>query len=218
MTKRIALFLFGLCALVVPSIGQVTKVSTGYLFRIRFVKGENLKFAIPVKVLQNGKKEFEVAMSANMKVVDVKNGIATIKGGVTYPGSNGAYDNRSEMVTNRGAVLGAGNLTGVLVVFPKQPLKIGDSFISTVPGSAAAQGGSSPSDIAKAKYTFKGFTMFQGASVAKFTFKTSDGQTKGGLIVGRKDGIFLRYFVSFALPDKLGKKGMRANVTMILQK
>lgn len=198
--------------------GQVTHVGGRYLFRVELKKGDHFLFLIPTKVIQPGGRPFTIELSASIKVLKTENGIATVQGSLHSP-IQGQQPGGTEQVTNRGEVLESGFASGLFVVFPEKPLKVGESFRSSIPvKNFSNQGQGADTTQSEATYTFKGIVQINGESAARFVFKTKDGSCKGAALISVKDGLPLRYFASELLPIHTGGKPIRADISMIRKK
>ncbi|MBL8060505.1 MAG: hypothetical protein JNK63_07315 [Chthonomonas sp.] len=115
-----------------PANAQVTKSGPGYLLRIKWVKGQVMKYNITMSGSMMPKPQ---VISSIMTVKDVKNGIATVESKVTMPSTGSSRNTKPQVSTmkidSRGKVIGEsnGSLTGAATpTFPQGPVKIGQSW------------------------------------------------------------------------------------------
>ena len=143
---------------------QVTKQGAGYLFRIKYVKGQVMKYNMAISGKNPGAaanaKPMVMNMPMSMKVVDVKNGVATIESSVTAPGSKTPQvqtmkmDNRGNVV---GGAPGAGSMTAGTNL-PQNPVPVGGSWTAKAAMAAGMN--------ANATYKFKSIKNVGGKNVA----------------------------------------------------
>ena len=109
---------------------QVTKSGPGYLLRMKFVKGQVLKYTIVTKTPMGSQ-----SMVSTMTVKDIKNGIATIYSVVNMPqtgaGRNSKPITQTLQMDNRGKVVGRGSATPAGAATPTLPanaVRVGESW------------------------------------------------------------------------------------------
>lgn len=136
--KRISLI--GLALLTAGAAhGQVTKQGNGYLLRYKWVKGQTFKYTLTTSVSLNGQKQSGAnqGMTYTMRVLDVKNGNATIR--VTGEMGTQKIDERMTL-DNRGRMVGKqtsnANMTQLSsIALPEKPVAIGGTWKSNLAGN-----------------------------------------------------------------------------------
>ena len=199
---------------------QVTQQGSRYLFRLHLTTGEKISFRIPFSFSGVADKPlyFHFGMKLNVKRVTAA-GKATIHctlqtGGLALPGidpKGGSFD-----VDQRGRVADEGSAPiGFCVLYPKDPVAVGESFVAPVP---SALGGNLGGGTAGAQATFKfvGFADVRGHRVARLTFHVSGNKDPGGSILIRvSDGVIEKYFTSFTVTLAQVGKPMPVSATII---
>ena len=201
----------GLCIGVSAASAQVSKQGARYLFRLHLTQGEKLNFKVPFSISGLADQPMYFHFGMRMKVLSVsKTGKATVHcdvdtGKIPLPGNapkNGSFD-----VDQRGRVGDEGSApVGFCVLYPKDPVPIGGTFVAPVP---SAVGGSLGGGVggAQATFTFVGLSDFEGKRVARLTFHVTGNKDPGGSILIRvSDGVIQKYFTTFiALTPQAGK-------------
>lgn len=187
----ITLFLIATMTLSPPGKTQITKSGGGYLFRVKYLKGQQVDYTFQVTSTPiGGAGGLTVSMPIAGVVTDVTRGISTLQV-VTGPMTMGGkkisqpsqqmivkFDSRGRMVS--GTIPGGQNLT---ITLPERPMRIGASSsfsqmmnLNSMPMKEVGV------------YRFVGFKTVRGRQVARLNFTLSG---KGvGLKVQNSSGTF----------------------------
>jgi len=150
-----------------PADAQITAQSGGYLLRIKYVKGQTMKYVANMTMAQMGQP---MRMNISSKVLDFQKGIATVEAKVTMSGgpsktapkpttSTVKVDTRGRVVGgDSGSIAATGGPT-----LPEGPVKVGQSWNGTV----KSMGGGN----VKATYTLAGVKSVAGKQAAEITVK-----------------------------------------------
>ncbi len=164
-----------------PAEAQITKQGTGYLMRMKFVKGQVMKYTILTTSPMSKEPQ---KMTTSMTVKDVKNGIATVESVVNMPQSGASRNNKpmtqTMKIDNRGKVVGGA--TGIpgaaaTATLPAGPVSVGQSWT----GDQNIQG----MDM-KTSYTLLSVKSVGGRTVAEIAQKiTGTMKSMGGKMAGQ---------------------------------
>ncbi len=159
---------------------QITKSGPGYLFRVKWVKGQVLKYNFVMSGAMMPKGQSFVN---TMTVKDVKNGIATVESKVILPQSGSSRNTKPTVTTikldNRGKIIGesSGQLNGAVTpTFPQGPVKVGQSWNGEI---SLAQGMK-----VNAVYTLTGVKSINGKLIAEVGQRISGSMGQMGTISG----------------------------------
>ena len=159
--------------LVAVSHGQVAKSGSGYLFRMKFAKGQKASYSMTMSGQMTGQK-FSMAMPMAMTVTGVSGGVGTMdyKVGPMSMILNGKpvnqppqvrnvtikQDARGNIIGGQGAQMGGMNSIGL----PAKPIRIGNTWTAKTK-TASATG---PMDV-QATYKFIGIEQVGSRQAAK---------------------------------------------------
>lgn len=165
----------GLLATATSARAQVTKNLNGYLLRVKYTKGTSIQLVATNKI--GGPKGSPGAgmtfqMPVTMDVVDVKNGISTVRIKV-----GAASMGNQQMTAARTAVVLLDNrnkaqqqaLPALSTTLPLQAVRVGTSWVAKAP---VALGAGEPGKMT-ATYTFAGLKTVRGRPVAVINFKVN---------------------------------------------
>ncbi|HLK16031.1 MAG TPA: hypothetical protein VKT78_14590 [Fimbriimonadaceae bacterium] len=199
----------GLSALLAASAGaQVTKNGNAYLFRLHLTKGEKLHFKVPFTI--SGYEAYNLRFGMFLKVLKVSStGEATVHCKVETGAFNltGRDPNGGTFTVDQRGRVGSddhGASVGFCIVYPKDPVAVGGTFIAPVP---AALGGGTAGTTSQATFKFLGFSGAGAHRCAKLTFTVQGNKDPGGSILVRmSDGVLEKYYTKFvATPQATGK-------------
>ncbi len=164
---------------------QVTKSGAGYLLRVKYVKGQTLKYnsVNTLTSAQGGGQPMKVTMPMVMKISDVSNGYAktSVTTGPAMIGKNPMGKAQTVVLelspTNAAKSKSAPGIAGAQ--FPLKPVKIGQTWAMAAP--IADTTGMTGGDI-KAMYKFQGLKTVNGKSMAIVTYSLSGGVTGSGTL------------------------------------
>lgn len=175
---------------VIPA--QVSKQGAGYLFRIKWTKGQTAKYAM-VTTSSGGPQAVSVKMPMSLKVLSVKNGVGEVEYSVGPMTSNGKSMGAAQKVVAkvdpRGKIVGGSDPSqnmGGNITFPQGPIKPGGSWT----GSQKVPGAGGASMTINAKYKFVGLKSVAGQSVAQIDVSMSGGG--GSMQISGSGSVFLR--------------------------
>lgn len=164
---------FALTVLVVSSaFGQITKSGNAYLFRMKFVKGQTMNYAMNVtSTIPGASKPQTMSMPMSMTVTDVTNGIATIKYKMTSPMGGSKPQEITVKMDNTGKLVSgsAPSMNGISATLPKNPVAVGGSWKNTTSVPSGAAGNMNVTNT----YKFLGFKTVNGKQVANISVSMS---------------------------------------------
>lgn len=166
--RRIAVA--ALCALLGQACsGQVTAVGGKFQLRFRLIAGTSLNFALDSSITGNsgqGAEAFHISMPYTVTVKSIVRGVASVEYALTLPGAghNGGGIRRHFVKHGpTGRILGGPNVpNGVCFEFPQNPVKVGETWTSSV---ARGTGGLSGLAV-NTKYRLMGLRTVSGQFVA----------------------------------------------------
>lgn len=134
----------GLFAASDPARAQVTSQGGGYLFRLKFTKGQTIRYEMATSMQAPGGKggPMNFSVPVTMKITDVKNGIATVTSTTTMPAMGGKSKaqpmSETVKIDNRGRPQGdkASSMQGMQMALPAGPIKVGGTWTDTIKGGA----------------------------------------------------------------------------------
>lgn len=212
MKKRAAfaaLALVGAGVLLVsqPSTAQVVKQGSAYNFGLDLKKGSVYKYSVILTMTPpSGSPAAKAAptsqnMPVTLTVKDVAKGVATIEINSTRPtmgGGKPASDKQTIKIDRKGKITQGGE-SGVFVAMPAKPVKIGETWKSTV-NTRVAMG--IPMTV-NTTSTLKEVKSAGGRQVAVISVKTSMGGSSsmkgsggGTYLVDMKDGMVVNYDIA----------------------
>lgn len=188
--KKLALMSFVVLASL--SSAQITRQGSGYLFRMKFVTGQVMKYSVVSTMggINAGGKPMEISLPMVWKVASVAGGIATVDttvGPVTVGKQTMMQPTKNRVqISSQGKVVGnTGVGQQVAPSLPTGPVKIGQSWSS----SSAISTGMGPAQDVKATYTFKGLRSIGGKQVAELSvLTTGQASGKGAMFLLVSDG------------------------------
>ncbi|MEZ0324316.1 MAG: hypothetical protein ACAH95_00275 [Fimbriimonas sp.] len=180
------LSLLALAVVSASAHGQVTKSGDGYLLRVKYVKGQTLKYSSVNSIIgaQGGGQPMKITMPMIMKITDVTKGYAkaSITTGPAMLGKNPMSKAQTVFIelspTNAAKSKGAPGIAGAQ--FPLKPVKVGQTWSMAAP--IADTSGMTGGDI-KAMYKFGGLKTVNGKSMAVVSYSLSGGVTGGGTLL-----------------------------------
>jgi hypothetical protein len=163
---------------------QVTKSGAGYLLRVKYSKGQTLKYRSvnTVTSAQGGGQPMKIELPMVMKIRDVTRGLAkaTITTGPPMLGKNPMGQAQTVTVelstTNAPKSKGGPGIAGAQ--FPQKPVKVGQTWTMAAP---IADTTGMTGDI-KAIYKFQGLKSVNGKNMAIVTYSLSGGVTGSGTL------------------------------------
>lgn len=170
LRTSLALGILGVAAL---APAQITKSGSGYLFRVRYKKGQVIRFASTntVKGAMQGEGAMSVTLPIVLKVTDTDDKFATIRmtvgpakaGGQVLTSAQSAVmklDNQNKAQNSEAG-------SPVNAQLPEKPIRIGQSWTAMAPINTA-DGSVQRLD---ATYKFQGVKTIKGRGVAVVTYK-----------------------------------------------
>lgn len=184
---------------------QITKSGAGYLLRVKYTKGQVLKFStLSTMSGAQGPKSAPVSVSLpiSLSVTDVKNGLATTKlvVGPMRMGASEIQPAESTTMTintrNQPSSDDARSLLGGEL--PQAAVKIGQTWST----SAAIPDMTGASRAMKATYRFNGLKTVNGKSMAMITYALSGATTGSGtLLLLASDGTLYSNDAKLSVPN-----------------
>lgn len=163
-----------------PANAQVTKAGAAYLLRIKWVKGQVIKYNISMTGSMLPKAQI---ITSTLTVKDVKNGVATVESKVTMPTTGNSRNTKPQVATmkidSRGKVTGdtGGSMTGAATpTFPQGPVKIGQSWKGDMNVSQGMN--------LNATYTLLGVKTVNGKVIADIGQKVTGNMGEMGSMTG----------------------------------
>ena len=198
--EKLARGVFGGVALSIVAIAgaQISKQEHGYLFRMKFTKGESIHYLSLTDASGLG-TPMKVSMTLDMKVLDVENGVGNVRWDLGQTLVNGKPFNLGQQMPKqatvktdpRGQVQGGGiePNTGS-IVFPANRVPIGGTWSGSTEAPAGL--GAGTMSLA-ANYKFVGIQAFSSFQVAKviITLKASGKASMSGsgyVLLSMEDG------------------------------
>lgn len=179
-TGRLATGIAALTALTAIGSSQITSTPAGYSFKMKQVKGQKLNYSTTIKI-SGSQLPQSMTMSMNIKseVVDVKNGVSTVKVSTTEMMMNGkksgvgGQTSTVKMDSSGKIVEGQTGQAGMQSTFPTKPIKLGqtwtaDQTITTAMGEQKV----------KAKYTL---SKIEGSGARQMAIITISLQSAGAV-------------------------------------
>jgi hypothetical protein len=208
--------LLAMVAVVGQADAQITKQGKGYLFRMKFAKGQTMKYVVDSKVQMpgtpQGKMEFSMPMV--MTVKSVTNGVADIAakvGPMSMNGKPGQTQTTNMKINSRGEVVGGqGGMQTANVPLPQGPVAIGATWNANIPLGAGAGG-----QTISAVYKFTGIKNIAGrqCAVLAVTLKGM-GTGTGTTYISMADGSLVRSNMSMSMKGPNGQ-GMAMTASVI---
>jgi hypothetical protein len=196
--------LIGLALACVSSLAtaQITPSGGGFIFRVKLTKGEHIKFRVPVEIsgvagISPGQSiKLNLDLSLYVKSID-KDHNAMVHGVVDthlQPPQAGDLE-----VSQRGQILNsAQTMMGFCLLYPKEPVKIGVPFRTSVPVAVAGADLKRSVSTETGIFTLKGFEGKGAARVARLVFRVAGNRAPGGtILVSMKDGVISKYLSNF---------------------
>lgn len=195
LTGAALVLLFGVAATPNPANAQVAAQGGGYLLRIKWTPGQSYKYDVVTKVSIGGKgaKPIEQHSPYVMKVLTVKNGVATlqVKADVSgLVGGKGQSINNTLKVDSRGKILEGDKSSVGFFELPEKPVKLNTPWTSN-------QSAQTPVGKMAIKATYKltgtktvnGKKMLVVATTTSGTSSTMNTSGGGTMLVEMKDGM-----------------------------
>lgn len=239
MKSASSLRLIQVACLVLLSTGagaQITKVGQGYQFRMKFVKGQSLKYLINSEVMlvaaPGGSKPtpMKITIPTTQTVMEVKNKIATIlfsTGPVQMNGQpfgNQGAETQTVQMDSRGKAVGGTKLPqGLNTELPAKPIRVGETWTSTVP-FAGPMGGGGGGQL-KSTYKFLGLKNVAGKQVAELAVSAASTgiggpSGSGKMFLIAADGSMFKADIAMkmAMPGAQGQPGAPMNLTLTMRR
>lgn len=183
----LALTLAAVCSF---ATAQVSKQGAGYLFRIKWTKGQTAKYTMATTT--SGPSSMKIDMPMSLKVLSVAGGVGEVEYNVGPATSNGKPMGAAQKVVAkvdpRGKIVGgsaqAQQMNGSITL-PEGPIKPGGTWTGTqtVPGPAGSM-------TINAKYKFVGIKSVSGQSVAQIDVSMTGGG--GSMKISGSGSVYLR--------------------------
>lgn len=159
---------FGLLAAPAVAPAQVTRQGDGYLLRVKFTKGQTIRYTIANSIstsAQGNSTPQAMSIPLSIRVMSVAGNVATLEASVGPMGGQSQPQRQTMRMDTRGKVVGGPaegiqSLTGVAM--PQGPVRIGQSWKDTVQVPSPLGPISSTTT-----YTFRGIKSVGGRSVAE---------------------------------------------------
>lgn len=189
MNRRFLLFALALSALSLASLApaQVTKQGSAYKFRMAWKPGDVYKYNIAINVQMANGKTVPTSGDSTMRVISVKDGIATVEVESIDPNSKSPKKSTVKMdsLGPVGETPGLGGISDQRL--PDKPLKIGETWNST---RTVKQGNRAIELVST--YVLRAVKDFQGTKCAIFDVKAVtkgvDSMSTGTLYLEVKSG------------------------------
>lgn len=200
-----------------PAHAQVTKSGAGYLIRMKFTKGTAASYTMNTTMAMPNGNNAKMNIPFKTQVLDVKGDMATVRYTVGPAMVNGRTQDAAKTIevkmNNRGKVTGgpATQLQGMAMTLPEKPLKVGDTYSSSVKVGAGPQ-----AMTVNATYTFLGIKTVGGMSAAQFSIKSSGKGAfsttgTGVMALAVSDGSLVASGLSQSIVIKAGNKTQTIN-------
>jgi hypothetical protein len=178
-----AFALVGGVLLTTSAEAQVTKSGAGYLLRVKYVKGQVMKYkSVNTVTAPQGGQPMKIEMPMVMKIADVSKGfaLATITTGPAMMGANpmGKAQTVNVELSNTNAAKSKGSPGIAGAQFPAKPVKVGQTWTMAAP---IADTTGMAGDI-KATYKFQGLKTVNGKSMAIVTYALTGGVSGSGTL------------------------------------
>lgn len=177
MRFKFALGVLALTTLYTTGMGQVTKSGNAYSFKAKYVKGTKTTYVTSINV--EGPQTMAMSMSVMTTVVDVQNGVGTVKvktSGMTMNGKPMNGNSGKEMTVKmnaEGKAVGGDTPNNVASNLPAKPVAVGGTWTADTTVNAA--GG--PTKV-KANYKFLRIESVGGKQVAVIDMNMSGGSAQ----------------------------------------
>lgn len=169
-------------ALSVPGSSQITKSGNGYLFRMKFVKGQSINYNMAVaSTIAGMAKPQTINMPMSMVVMDVNGSVATVKYKMQSPVGGAKPQDFTVKMDNTGKLVSGNSpaMNGISATLPIQAVPVGGTWKNTT-GVPAGPGGNM--DVTNV-YKFLGFKTVNGKQAANVAL-TMSGKSAGMSIKG----------------------------------
>lgn len=194
---------------------QVTQQGNAYLLRMKFTPGATMRYTINTSMtMGGGNKPMRMNIPTTMRVVSVKNGIATIETTTDMSGmSKDAPPQKTTMkMDSRGNVVGGTN-SGQLTPagYPQNAVRVGQTW------KQAFNTGGMKLD---ATYTFRGIRNAGNRRVADLAISMKGGQAQqqmsgtGSMQINMADGMLIQTNMNM----KIGTGAQAGNMTMTMKR
>lgn len=200
-----------LAAIAACAPAQVTPSGKGFLLRVKYVKGQVLRFATTTSMTGlpgagSANSALSISMPATMTVNSVVGTVtkATIAVGPAKYGGNVIQPVQTLQIQldARNSTPAAGTAGSLIAPMPSKVVRIGDTWKSSapIPGMPGT-----PTKATTATYTFLGTKVVDGKSVAAISYKFSGGtRGSGSVLVLVKDGTLYRNSATLILTGANG--------------
>ncbi len=195
----------GLFLTLAKTDAQISKTSRGYTMKMKWVKGQSMTYIMNTKMTGTKQQIPDMKMPMKMRVTDVTNGVATIQTAVGPFGKGGKATETTVKIDSTGRPVGGNNQmmsSFGAAGFPKHPIKIGESWKSSLPVQTP-MGSMNVVSV----YRFKGVNRIGGKEVADLDVRIS-GASKGMSLSG---GGTMTLFTSDA---SLARANFNQNISM----
>lgn len=173
-------------ALAGAATAQITKQGDGYLLRMKYKKGDVVKYTMTTTSTGANIPAMNMKMPMSNKVLSVAKGVAELEYTVGPMTNNGKAMGQAQTmkakVDSRGKITGGGAQLQQMsnITLPEKPVKVGASW----KGTQTTEAGPSGTLTLNATYTFVGVKTVSGKQVAEIKVTVSGGnqmmKTSGG--------------------------------------
>ncbi|HEY0866061.1 MAG TPA: hypothetical protein VGE01_01710 [Fimbriimonas sp.] len=204
---------------------QVTKAGQGYQFRLKFTKGQTIKYKVSSVVPMPGQPQpFSMSMPVAQTIAAVTGNVATVNVQAGPMLLNGKPATTEPMkstvkVSSLGKPVGQASSAGTFTTYPAAPVKVGGTWTSTVP--LGGMGGPGAGGTATAVYKLLGFKTVNGKQAAEVSIainskgpQPATGQGRG--LISMADGMPIKMDIKLNMsnPQSTGQK-MTANISIL---
>lgn len=112
-----------------PSSAQFTKQGNAYQLRMKFSKGQVLRYNSAITVAAGPQGGAPQKLPFTMRIVDVKGDVATVKVSMTPPGATKPQESEMKMNTRGRLISGPQGVNQMVgAQFPDKPVRVGESW------------------------------------------------------------------------------------------
>lgn len=148
-----------------PAASQISKSGSGYLFRMKFVKGQTINYSMSVSSTVPGMAKPQVVnMPMSMTVTEVNGNVATVRYKMQSPVGMAKAQDFTVKMDNTGKLVSGNSPTmnGISATLPIKPVPVGGTWTNT---TAVPAGPGGNMDVTN-NYKFLGFKTVGGKQAA----------------------------------------------------